>query len=91
MEVQNTAKIASLLKLSPKTGRTHQLRAHLSHIQHPIIGDVLYGDKSLESKAGRLYLHSYELRLKLPTGRQKSFRAELPSDFKEGLHEYRLN
>lgn len=35
----------SLVKLSPKTGRKHQLRRHLNHISHPIIGDVQYGDR----------------------------------------------
>ncbi len=35
----------SLLKLSPKTGRTHQIRVHLSHLKHPIVADALYGGK----------------------------------------------
>lgn len=45
----------SLLELSLKTGRTHQIRVHLSHIGHPIVGDPLYGI----TPADRLYLHSY--------------------------------
>ncbi len=37
----------TLVKLSPKTGRTHQLRVHMSHIGHPIVGDVIYGGRHL--------------------------------------------
>ncbi|MBQ7792153.1 MAG: RluA family pseudouridine synthase [Clostridia bacterium] len=46
----------SLLKLDLKTGRTHQLRVHLSEIGHPILGDKMYGT----TPAKRLYLHSYK-------------------------------
>ncbi len=53
------------LLLQPLTGRTHQLRVHLSWIGHPILGDTLYGKpKALEQRADRLMLHA--LRLKLP-------------------------
>lgn len=51
-------KISEVL-LIPKTGRTHQLRAHLSFIEHPILGDILYGSKNDGTK--RLYLHASEL------------------------------
>ncbi|HRT43077.1 MAG TPA: pseudouridine synthase, partial [Phycisphaerae bacterium] len=37
----------TLVKLQPKTGRTHQLRVHLSHIGHPIVGDTMYGGKAV--------------------------------------------
>jgi 23S rRNA-/tRNA-specific pseudouridylate synthase len=37
------------MKLSPKTGRTHQLRVHLSHLGHPIVGDTLYGGRVVET------------------------------------------
>ncbi len=54
----------SLVLLIPKTGRTHQLRVHLSHINHPILGDKSYGAKSI-TYSGYL-LHSYSLSVILP-------------------------
>lgn len=48
----------SRLHLTPTTGRTHQLRVHLAHIGHPILGDALYGDKA---SAPRLLLHAKRL------------------------------
>jgi RluA family pseudouridine synthase len=52
----------SLLLLMPKTGRTHQLRVHLSWIGHPILGDQLYGKpEAAEQQAARLYLHAHKL------------------------------
>lgn len=53
----------SRLELEPFTGRTHQLRVHLSAIGHPILGDALYGD---ESAASRLLLHACSLRFAHP-------------------------
>ena len=49
-----------LLECSPYTGRTHQIRVHLSSINHPILGDTLYGANA----ASRIYLHSCELTCK---------------------------
>jgi RluA family pseudouridine synthase len=52
----------SLLLLSPRTGRTHQLRVHLSWIGHPIVGDRLYGRPDDPAQQGdRLYLHSHRI------------------------------
>ncbi len=67
----------SLLKLTPKTGRTHQLRVHLKKLGFPIIGDTLYGGP----KAERLMLHAASLTIKLPGGQTKTFDAPMPSDF----------
>lgn len=54
---------ASLVSLFPQTGRRHQLRAHLHHIGHRIVGDVAYGgDSSIE----RMMLHAVELSLEAP-------------------------
>lgn len=58
-EVAKTFGEVSLLELRPKTGRTHQLRAHMAHLGHPIIGDSFYG--GLE--ASRLMLHAYQVTL----------------------------
>lgn len=66
-----------LIKLSPTTGRTHQLRVHLKSIGCSILGDELYGG----NKADRLYLHAKELELTLPSGERKVFISGLPEEF----------
>ncbi len=67
----------SLVELRPFTGRTHQLRVHMAHFKHPIIGDVLYGGQP----ADRLYLHAVSLELTLPNRSRKVFTAALPASF----------
>lgn len=72
----------SLLELKPETGRTHQLRVHLSHFHHPIVGDTLYGGEP----AGRLYLHAESLEITiLKNHERKVFTAPTPPEFKERL------
>lgn len=71
----------SLVELRPETGRTHQLRVHMAHIGHPIIGDTLYKGKPAE----RLYLHAASLELTLPSRERQVFEAPLPDSFKEFL------
>lgn len=69
----------TLLRLIPRTGRTHQLRVHLSYIGRPLTGDWLYGERSVA--IDRPALHSYFLRLKHPlTGETLTFTAPLPKD-----------
>lgn len=68
----------ALVELKPVTGRTHQLRIHLSYIHHPIAGDQLYGGPD----APRLMLHALSLEIVLPTGEQRTFKAPLPGEFK---------
>jgi len=67
----------SKLELKPKTGRTHQLRVHLSELKHPIVGDDLYGGE----ESSRLLLHAAKLSIELPSGDKKSFEAPLPEEF----------
>lgn len=67
----------SLVELRPTTGRTHQLRVHLSQLDHPIVGDVLYGGKPFD----RTYLHALSLELTLPNKEHKTFIAPLPQSF----------
>jgi 23S rRNA pseudouridine1911/1915/1917 synthase len=67
----------SLIKLTPKTGRTHQLRVHLKHLHHPIVGDTLYGGQPAE----RLFLHAHSLEITLPGGIRKVFISKLPKSF----------
>ena len=74
----------SLLEVRPKTGRKHQIRAHLAYLGHPIAGDKLYGFKNQPCPKGleRQFLHSCYLKVELPTGKQEEFQAELPEDLK---------
>lgn len=67
----------SLIELKPQTGRTHQLRVHLRHLGHSIVGDTLYEGK----EADRLYLHAKELELTLPNRERKVFTSKVPNDF----------
>lgn len=67
----------SLVELLPKTGRTHQLRVHMKHIGHPIVGDKLYGGK----EDARLFLHAHELHIEIPDNGKMVFTSELPAVF----------
>lgn len=69
----------SLLELKPTTGRTHQLRVHLEHIGHPIVGDRFYGGE----EADRLFLHAQSLELTLPNKKREVFTVPTPKAFKE--------
>jgi len=77
----------SLLEVSPKTGRLHQIRVHLAHLGHPVAGDAKYGDKRLPILPGlsRQFLHAKELEIALPDGSKKTFLAPLPADLQAPL------
>ncbi|OHW62130.1 ribosomal large subunit pseudouridine synthase D [Andreesenia angusta] len=78
-EVVERYKDATLLKVRLETGRTHQIRVHLKHIGHPIIGDSLYFKESPD--IDRQALHSYAMKLRLPRDKSEiELRAELPYD-----------
>ncbi len=75
-------KKGSLLDLQIFTGRTHQIRVHLSHIGHPIIGDTLYDEES--PHINRQALHSYYLKIKTPrTNEPIELISDLPEDMKK--------
>jgi len=74
----------TLLEVYPKTGRTHQIRAHLASIGHPIAGDRLYAKKAAAG-LGRQFLHAYFLKFTAPGGKVFQFQSELPDDLKEYL------
>ena len=88
----------TLLELSPKTGRTHQLRVHLAMLGHPIVGDVTYGGgasrlkdnprlANLRPLVTRQLLHARSLRLIHPrSGATISGEAHLPEDFQAVIH-----
>ena len=82
LDVQNDK---SLVKLQPKTGRTHQLRVHMAHIGHPIVGDIVYG-----KSAQRMFLHAYQLELTAPNGERMTFTAPIPEEFLRDFPEVKL-
>jgi RluA family pseudouridine synthase len=67
----------TLVKVHPQTGRKHQIRAHFFSIGHPIVGDTLYGDKSLQKKYPRLMLHALAISFSSPE--QEDLSIESPS------------
>ncbi|HAR99506.1 MAG TPA: RNA pseudouridine synthase [Candidatus Moranbacteria bacterium] len=73
----------SLIELTPKTGRTHQIRIHLASIGHPIVGDNIYG-KEAEGVALRHLLHAQKLKFSL-FEKEYEFVAPLAQDFEEFL------
>jgi 23S rRNA pseudouridine955/2504/2580 synthase len=78
----------SLLEVTIKTGRTHQIRVHLSSAGYPIAGDDKYGDFELNRQLARvglkrMFLHAWRLRLTHPvTGNAIELHAELPAELK---------
>ncbi|MGC4005151.1 MAG: pseudouridine synthase [Pirellulales bacterium] len=61
VEVAGDRTAATRLLLTPRTGRSHQLRVHMAEIGHPILGDPLYGDEASRAAASRLCLHASRL------------------------------
>ncbi|NLZ04288.1 MAG: RluA family pseudouridine synthase [Phycisphaerae bacterium] len=89
----------SLIHCKPRTGRTHQIRVHLSHLKHPIVADDMYGGKLVypwqladaepaveEPVIGRCALHAWTLGFTHPTtGQRVRFEAPLPADMQHLL------
>jgi 23S rRNA pseudouridine1911/1915/1917 synthase len=69
------------IRLHPTTGRTHQIRVHLASIGNPVLGDDLYGGKTVKSPAmNRQALHAHKLELEHPAGHILKLESPLPED-----------
>lgn len=76
----------TLIELSPKTGRTHQIRVHMKYMNHPIICDSLYAEgKPPVLGFKRTALHSRQIKFTDPSGTEQVFDAPYPDDFLEVL------
>ena len=79
---------AAWVELQPLTGRTHQLRAHMAAIGHPIVGDAKYGGSEAFLTGGisrKLHLHARRIRIDAPDGGKIDVTAELPPHLAESL------
>ncbi len=84
-QVVERLKGAALVRVRIETGRTHQIRVHLSYLGHPLLGDVTYGGRRFAGKAIH-FLHARRLALAHPvTGSPLSFEAPLPQAFQQAL------
>ncbi len=76
----------TLIECKLETGRTHQIRVHMSYIKHPILGDSTYGPEKNKLGAGRQMLHAYMLGINHPaTDKYIEFQSKLPKDFEDVL------
>lgn len=80
--LQKALKHAALISCFPETGRTHQIRVHLSEMGHPILGDYQYGKPK---QPHRLMLHAYKISFN-HQGKILSITAPIPKDFQDVLH-----
>ncbi|WP_270647806.1 RluA family pseudouridine synthase [Paeniclostridium hominis] len=80
---------ATVLEVKLETGRTHQIRVHMNHIGHGIIGDELYGYVD-EDLINRQALHAYSLEFEQPRTKEKlKFKAQVPEDMKKLIEKLR--
>jgi 23S rRNA pseudouridine1911/1915/1917 synthase len=80
----------TLLEFHPHTGRTHQIRLHCQFLGCPIVGDSIYGRKSLTVDIDRHFLHAYRLKIVLPGEKEpRVFTAALPEELESVLTDLR--
>ena len=83
--VLRSSEQASLIQCRLHSGRTHQIRVHLNHLGHPVLGDKIYAPRFAKDFQ-RQMLHAWKLGLRHPRiGQWKNFEAPLPADFKEAI------
>ncbi len=86
--------IFSLVELKPLTGRTHQLRVHMAFVNHPIIGDVIYGGGDKRKKGAsffgesKLFLHAQSIEFLNKSGEKIKIEVDPPSYFQEALNRF---
>lgn len=91
---------ATYLEARPRTGRTHQIRVHLAHLRHPIVGDVLYAGhperglasarlRTLVAGLGRFLLHAHRLEFDSPAADRVAVESSLPPEFAAALEAFR--
>ena len=81
-EILDEGKNFSLVKVRIETGRTHQIRVHMKYLNHPILGDSVYGSSGEGAK--RQMLHAYRLKFTHPvTKKEMEVTADIPEDFKK--------
>lgn len=81
----------ALLECRLETGRTHQIRVHLSSIDHPLVGDPIYGQRRPKLQVERPFLHAVELAFDHPgTGERVTYRSELAADLASRLASLRV-
>lgn len=84
-----TGEKVSYLEALPKTGRTHQIRVHFKHLNHPVICDKLYASgRPCLLGFSRQALHASSLSIDLPSGVRSTFIAPLPADFARALKHF---
>jgi 23S rRNA pseudouridine1911/1915/1917 synthase len=94
-DTQEAFRAASLLEIKLETGRTHQIRVHLAHLGHPVVGDAVYGAgwekgmggpnrawaMELARRTPRVFLHAARLAFRHPVSEERmAFEAPLPED-----------
>ncbi len=85
-EVQKTFADYSLIRVMPRTGRTHQIRVHLKHIGCPLVGDKLYAPKKpMPPGLDRLFLHAWKLQFTGLDGKGIALEVALPEDLQKTL------
>lgn len=83
---------ATYLELKLETGRTHQIRVHMAYIDHPIIGDEVYGRRKQRFKTRGQALHAFRLQFEHPiSGEKMQFETAVPEYFQSILEELRKN
>lgn len=82
-KIEKNGQTFTLVELTPKTGRTHQLRIHLSSIHHPVVGDALYDPKENPFELKRQFLHARSLEFTTPDSGRIKLEADLPRDLKK--------